>query len=47
MYYDESIEINFKIPDFLKGIIDVLIKARKEKKNKQNSKNVKKSRKLK
>lgn len=31
MYYDESIEINFKIPDFLKENIENLIKARKEK----------------
>ena len=31
MCYDESIEINFKIPDFLKDTIDELIKARKEK----------------
>lgn len=29
--FDESIEINFKIPDFLKETINELIKARKEK----------------
>ena len=33
MYYDESIEINFKIPEFLKEAIDELIKARKENQN--------------
>ena len=30
MYYDETIEINFEIPDFLKENIENLIKARKE-----------------
>ena len=32
MYYDESIEIDFEIPEFLKETIDALIRARKEKK---------------
>ena len=31
MYYDESIEIDFEIPDYLKKNIDNLIRARKEK----------------
>ena len=31
MYYDESIEINFEIPQYLKENIESLIKARKEK----------------
>ena len=31
MYYDENIELNFKIPDYLQENIDRLIKARKEK----------------
>lgn len=30
MLYDESIKIDFKIPDFLQETIDELIKARKE-----------------
>lgn len=32
MYYDESIEVDFKIPEFLQKTIDALIKARKENK---------------
>ncbi len=32
MYYDESIEIDFEIPEFLQKTIDALIKARKENK---------------
>ena len=32
MYYDESIEIDFEVPEFLKETIYALIKARKEKK---------------
>ena len=32
MYYDESIEIDFEIPEFLQKTIDSLIKARKENK---------------
>lgn len=31
MYYDESIEIDFKLPDYLTENIENLIKARKEK----------------
>ena len=30
MYYDETIEINFEIPNFLKENIENLIKARKK-----------------
>ena len=32
MYYDESIEIDFEVPEFLKETIYALIEARKEKK---------------
>ena len=32
MYYDESIEVDFEIPEFLQKTIDALIKARKENK---------------
>lgn len=32
MYYDESVEVDFKIPEFLQKTIDALIKARKENK---------------
>lgn len=31
MYYDESIEINFNLPDYIIENIENLIKARKEK----------------
>lgn len=30
MYFDESIEVDFEIPDYLQENIDNLIKARKE-----------------
>lgn len=31
MYYDETIEVNFDLPDYIKEYIENLIKARKEK----------------
>ncbi len=31
MYYDETIEINFELPNYIKENIENLIKARKEK----------------